>query len=199
MSDGGTTRPAIRVAALLTTLAFAGIFVVVLAMVLGGNNGVDPRAEQLAAAREAVAARPADPAAWAALASAEVGDQDLPAAVRAAERAHRLAPGAPEHMSTLATLLAQDGRLDDAVRVAERYTARRPADAEGHLLLAQLADRQGDRPKIARLAYATFLDLQPDDPLAAEVRDRLAEIAPDDGAVADARTGAPTPDAPATP
>ena len=53
---------------------------------------------------------------------------------------------------------------------------RNPDNAEAFLQLGQLAEQAG-RTDLARLAYQRFLQLQPDDRLADEVRARLKELA----------------------
>ena len=59
--------------------------------------------------------------------------------------------------------------------VAKRVVALDPTDPTAQFQLAQVADAKGDTAA-AVAAYKTFLKLSPDDPLAAQAKDRLKQL-----------------------
>ena len=75
----------------------------------------------------------------------------------------------------LAEVVRSPARSGITVASLQDYTARNPEDAEAFLQLGQQAEQAG-RTQLAQLAYQTFLRLEPDDPNAEAVRDRLNEL-----------------------
>ncbi len=121
-------------------------------------------------------AQPQNPEAYEELAAAYAAKEDYPQAIAAARKAVDLEPAELERVQTLVSLQIQGGQDAAAVATMEDYTARNPQDAEAFLQLGQQAEQVG-RIALARLSYQTFLRLQPDDPNADAVRDRLNELA----------------------
>jgi cytochrome c-type biogenesis protein CcmH/NrfG len=182
--DQKRTKRIVKITAVLTSLAFAGVGIFIIAFIFLGNT---PSATEQAVkdARSQVADAPNDPVAWDQLASAlledaRTGDRTfdqakLQEAVDAGRKAVTLAPRQFARTLTLVTLYTQSGQDALAIDTLQRYTARNPDDGEAFLQLAQLADNAG-RTDLARLSYQTYLRLNPQGATAQAVRDRLKAL-----------------------
>jgi len=174
--DQKRTRRTVQVVAILTSIAFAGVIFVVLGLILFGGGGESPEDQILADARARVEAEPQNPAAHEQLASAYAAKEEYPQAIDAAERAVALEPDDLSRVQVLVSLQLQSGDAAGAVATLQQYTADNPEDAEAFLQLGQQAEQAGRTP-LARLAYQTYLRLDPQSPNADAVRDRLDELA----------------------
>ncbi|MCU0308681.1 MAG: hypothetical protein MUE51_13120 [Thermoleophilia bacterium] len=97
-----------------------------------------------------------------------------------------------------ATLLREQNQQAEAVDLLEAYTRRRPRDPQGFLVLGIFAADAGEN-LVARLALSRFLQLDPDNPDADAVRERLDQIVNPQTTTAGTTTAAPaTTEAPAT-
>ncbi len=81
--------------------------------------------------------------------------------------------------NNMGALYLARGNTDEAQRYLQKAAEIDPANADPHLNLGYLFEMRGDHAN-ARQAYQTFLDklTNLDDPLRADVEDRLAVIAP---------------------
>jgi cytochrome c-type biogenesis protein CcmH/NrfG len=174
--DQKRTRRTVQVVAILTSVAFAGVIFVVLGLIFFGGGGQSAEDQILSDARARVEEQPRNPEAYEELASAYAAKEQYPEAIQAAQRAVDLEPDELERVQVLVSLQIQAGQNAAAVESLQDYTAQNPQDAEAFLQLGQQAEQVG-RVALARLAYQTFLRLQPDDPNAEAVRDRLDELA----------------------
>jgi cytochrome c-type biogenesis protein CcmH/NrfG len=174
--DQKRTRRLVQVIAILTSLAFGGVIIVVLGLIFFGGGGTSPAEQVLDDAKTRVQEQPNNPDAWEELASAYSGNDQPAEAIDAAEKAVALAPRNLRRVQTLVALQVRASRQPEAVATLQGYTERNPGNAEAFLQLGQIAEQAG-RTDLARLAYQRFLQLEPDDRLADEVRARLQELA----------------------
>lgn len=172
--DQKRTKRIVQVAAIVTSIAFAGtIFVVMGLIFFGGGNS--PEQDQINELKGIVDDRPQDPDAWQQLASAYIAGEQHQEAVAAAIRSVDLAPKSYRNVSTLALALQSAGNPQGAVDALEDFTARNPKNAEAFLQLGQSAAQIG-RTNVARLAYQRFLELEPNSTQAEFVQAQLAEL-----------------------
>jgi tetratricopeptide (TPR) repeat protein len=174
--DQKRTRRLVQVVAILTSIAFAGVIFVVMGLIFFGGGGQSPEDQVLEDARARVEAEPRSADAYEELASAYAAKEEFPAAIDAAERAVALEPDDLGRVQVLVSLQLQAGNDAGAVAALQEYTAENPQDADAFLQLGQQAEAAG-RTALARLSYEAFLRLEPDDPNAQAVRDRLSELA----------------------
>ena len=173
--DQKRTRRTVQVVAILTSIAFAGVIFVVLGLIFFGGGGESAEDQILNDAIARVENEPRNPEAYEELASAYAAKADYPQAIAAARRAVALEPDDLGRVQVLVSLQLQAGQAAAAVASLQDYTARNPEDAEAFLQLGQQAEQAG-RTQLAQLAYQTFLRLEPDDPNAEAVQDRLNEL-----------------------
>lgn len=174
--DQKRTRRTVQVVAILTSIAFAGVIFVVLGLILFGGGGESAEDQILSDAQARVEAAPNDPDAYEDLASAHAAKDEFPQAIAAAERAVELEQGDFTRVATLVSLQIQAGNDDAAVETLQEYTAENPQDSDAFLQLGQQAEQAG-RTDLARLAYQSYLRLEPQSANADAVRQRLEELA----------------------
>jgi cytochrome c-type biogenesis protein CcmH/NrfG len=174
--DQKRTRRTVQVVAILTSLAFAGVIFVVLGLIFFGGGGESAEDVLLDDAQARVESQPNDPESYEELASAYAAAGDYPQAIDAAERAVALDPNDFRRVQQLVSLQLQNGDEAAAVASLQDHTAAHPEDADAFLELGQRAEDIGRTP-LARLAYQTFLRLEPNDANADVVRERLQELA----------------------
>lgn len=173
--DQKRTRRTVQVVAILTSLAFGGVIIVVLGLIFFGGGGPSATEQVLDEAKARVEREPRNPDAWEELASAYSGNEQPAEAVDAAERAVSLAPRDFRRIQTLVALKVRGSDTAGAIATLQTFTQDNPRESEAFLQLGQLAENAG-RTDLARLSYQRFLQLEPDDRLAREVRERLAEL-----------------------
>jgi tetratricopeptide (TPR) repeat protein len=173
--DQKRTRRTVQIIAILTSIAFAGVIFVVLGLILFGGGGQSAEDQILEDAQSRVEAEPRNPEAYEELASAYAAKGEYPQAIDAAERAVALDRDDLGRVQVLVSLKLDAGDTAGAVAALQTYTSRNPQDADAFLELGQRAE-QANRPDLARLSYAAFLRLRPDDPNAQAVRDRLDQL-----------------------
>lgn len=174
--DQKRTKRTVQVVAILTSLAFGGVIIVVLGLIFFGGGGTSPAEQVLNDAKARVEEHPNNPDAWEELASAYSGDDQPAEAIKAAEKAVSLAPRDLRRIQTLVALQVRASQQGAAVETLQGFTERNPGNAEAFLQLGQLAEQAG-RTDLARLSYQRFLQLAPDDRLAEEVEARLQKLA----------------------
>lgn len=172
--DQKRTRRLVQVVAILTSLAFAGVIFVVLGLVFFGGDA-SPEDQVLSDAKARVQAEPQSADAWEELASGYAGTGELPQAIIAARKAVQLAPRDYRRLQTLVSLQVRATDTDAAIATVQKFTADNPRNADAFLQLGQLAEDAG-RTDLARLSYQAFLRLEPDDPSAVAVKQRLAQL-----------------------
>jgi predicted TPR repeat methyltransferase len=154
--------------------------------------------QEVANAKAATVATPKDPAAWTKLAEAyltragtrdqgsDLRTGDLTSAAKAYKKAERLLAkekGAGvkarrlDTLNQLATVYAQLGDSSATVAVLQDITALTPKDAQAFLNLGLSARNAGDT-STALLAFSRFLELDPQSPYAQDVKDAIAQLAP---------------------
>ena len=170
--DQKRTRRTVQIVAILTSLAFGGVIIVVLGLIFFGGGGTSQTEQLVKDAQARVEQQPDNPEAWEELASAYSGNEQNPEAVDAAERAVELAPNQYRRVQTLVALQIRAGDNAGAIQTLQTFTGANPDSAEAFLQLGQLAEDAG-RTALARLSYSRFLQLEPDDRRADEVRERL--------------------------
>jgi tetratricopeptide (TPR) repeat protein len=170
--DQKRTKRTVQVVAILTSLAFGGVIIVVLGLIFFGGGGTSAEEQLLDDARSLVQERPNDAEAWEELASAYSGNDQPQEAVDAAEKAVELDPTDYRRLQTLVALQVRAGDTAGAIENLQRFTGANSQNADAFLQLGQLAE-EGGRTNLARLAYQRFLQLEPNDRLADEVRERL--------------------------
>jgi tetratricopeptide (TPR) repeat protein len=106
------------------------------------------------------------------LAYTQLGDTDL--AKDAYARALRLQPDLHSARFNLALLHFQTRDLATATTLAQDLVRQKPDYAVAHYLLGQIYSESADSLHQARAAYSRFLELAPNDPAAAVVRQWLA-------------------------
>lgn len=173
--DQKRTQRIVKITAVLTSIAFAGLGIVVIAVImLGGASGAT-EADRVGAARERVQQQPENPAAWDQLATAEYLAGNKDAAVTASRKSISLAPRDFTRRLTLVRIYKESGQPQLALKEIQSYIDKNPNDAEAFLQLGGTADEAGN-PVMARLAYQKFLSLDPENPSAAQVRQRLKNL-----------------------
>lgn len=169
--DEKRTKRIVRIVAILTSVAFAGVGAIVIALVIFG--GTPSASEQLVKdARSEVEARPNDAEAWNRLASAYLADGKNPEALEAAEKAVDLAPRDFGNTQVLVSVLDRLGDPDGQITALQDFTKLVPDEPQAFLQLGQLAQQQGRNP-LARLSYAAYLNLNPEGATADAVREAL--------------------------
>ncbi len=184
--DQKRTKRLVKITAVLTSLAFAGVAVVIIAVIIFGGTP-SATGQQVSDARARVETEPANAVAWSRLAQALDADGQPGEAITAARRAVSLAPRDYSRTLTLVTLLEKYNRPNDALRAIQAFTKRNPKDADAFVQQGRLAQDLG-LVALARLSYQTYLQLDPDGPTAAAVRQQLQALA-----------GGPVTTVPATP
>jgi len=173
--DQKRTRRLVQVVAILTSLAFGGVIIVVMGLIFFGGGGTSAAEQALDDAKSRVQEQPSNPDAWEELASAYSGNDQPTEAIAAARKAVALAPRDLRRIQTLVALQVRGSDQAAAVQTLQGFTERNPKNAEAFLQLGQLAEQAG-RTDLARLSYQRFLQLQPDDRLADEVKARLQQL-----------------------
>lgn len=170
----------VQIVAVITTIAFIGLVPVIILTSIGigpfAGDGNSAQADLIAEAQDRVDATPKDPDAWEDLAAAYAADQDFEQAIEAAQMAVDLDKGAWDRVQNLVSIEIAAGQNAEAITALQSYTTRDGANAEAFLQLGQLAEQAG-RVDLARLSYQRFLMLEPDDPSAPAVQDRLDQLA----------------------
>ena len=136
---------------------------------LPGPAATPGLSQLVAATRE----RPEDPRAWVALGRAYDGGGELVEALRAYDRALALQPDADDVRLLRAAVLVRGGSIREALPVLTRLAARHPDDPDTLFVLGNAQDILG-RPE-AETTLRRFLEVAPDAPAAALVRERLAQ------------------------
>ena len=165
----------VQIVAVLTSIAFGGVILVVLGLIFFGGGGSTLADQQLSDAKALVEAQPDSADAWEQLASGYAGTEDFPQAITAAEKAVALDPRDFSRLQTLVSLQVRTKDTAGAIDTVQGYTARNPRNAQAFLQLAQLAEQDG-RTQLARLSYQAFLDLAPQDPNADAIRAKLKTL-----------------------
>ena len=165
----------VQIVAVLTSIAFGGVILVVLGLIFFGGGGTTLADQQLNDAKALVEEQPKSADAWEQLASGYAGTEDFEQAKTAAERAVALDPRDFSRLQTLVSLQVRTNDTSGAIDTVQAYTARNPKNAQAFLQLAQLAEQAGRNP-LARLSYQAFLQLAPEDPNADAIRDKLKTL-----------------------
>jgi tetratricopeptide (TPR) repeat protein len=173
--DQKRTKRMVQVVAILTSLAFGGVILVVLGLIFFGGGSQSVADQALSDAKSAVQAAPNDPDALEQLASAYAGVNQLDKAVATQKRAVALQPDDISRVRTLVSLQSQAGDRAGAIATLQAYTARHPKAADAFFDLATLAEDAG-RTDLARLSYQTFLRLAPDDSNAAAIKAKIKSL-----------------------
>lgn len=204
--DGKHQKALTKVIAIVAIVAFLGFGLVAGFLAVGGGCGVaDPLAQAVsdaqtsvqqgkaavADARKALKQAPGNSAAKQDLAVARsdlaqaqitlaqaelaVNRQD-PQALTNALAAAKNAPGNLDVVLGLITVATTQNNPAAALPALQSYTSRNPRDAQAFAYWGQVAEQAGQRNQ-AVLAYQRFLQLAPDDTLAPDIRNRLAELA----------------------
>jgi len=117
--------------------------------------------------------RPKDPQAWLALGRAYDAGGELVEALQSYDRALALRPDADDVQLLRAAILVRGGSVGEALPVLTELGVRHPDDPDTLLVLGNAQDTLG-RPE-ADVTLRRFLELAPDAPAAAVVRERLAQ------------------------
>ena len=117
--------------------------------------------------------RPSDPQAWIALGRAYDAGGELVEALESYDRALALRPDADDVQLLRAAILVRGGSVGEALPVLSELGVRHPDDPDTLLVLGNAQDILG-RPE-ADVTLRRFLELAPDAPAAAVVRERLAQ------------------------
>lgn len=169
--DEKRTKRIVRVIAILTSVAFAGVGAIVIALVIFGGN--TSASQQLVKdAKSAVEKSPNDAEAWNRLASAYLADRKFTDALAPAKKAVSLAPKEFSNTQVLVSVQTQLGDPDGAITALQDFTKVVPDEPQAFLQLGQLAQQQG-RTALARLSYAAYLNLNPEGATADAVRQAL--------------------------
>lgn len=99
-----------------------------------------------------------------------------PEALSSALAAAKSAPGNLDVVLGLVTVATTQNNPAAALPALQVYTSRNPKDSQAFAYWGQVAEQAGQRNQ-AILAYQRFLQLAPDDTLAPDIRNRLAELA----------------------
>ncbi len=179
--DQKRTQRIVKITAVLTSLAFGGIaLVVVLAIFFGvgmGGGGSDPAKERISQAQDRVKAEPTNAAAWDQLATAQYVAGHKKEAIEASQKSISLAPHDYARTQTLAQMYSDSQQHQKAMDVISAFIDKNPDSAEAYLQLGGAAQTAG-KTQIARLAYQRFLQLDPHNPSAGQVRQQLKTLAP---------------------
>jgi len=100
-------------------------------------------------------------------------NKDLPIALGANEEAVALNPTSADARYNFALTLREAHYYVDAANELRELLANSPNEVRAHLTLANLYSQQLDEPALARTHYQRFLDLAPNHPEAAVVRQWL--------------------------
>lgn len=175
--DQKRTQRIVKISAILTSIAFGGIaLVAIVAIIFGGFGGSgDATQERVDQARERAESQPTSAAAWDQLATAEYAAGHKKEAIEASQKAIALAPNDFSRTLTLVRIHTQDGQPGQAMRVVERFIDKNPRNADAYLQLGGAAQTAG-KTQVARLAYQKFLELDPNNPSAAQVRQQLKDL-----------------------
>jgi cytochrome c-type biogenesis protein CcmH len=136
---------------------------------LPGAAAAPGLAQLVSATRE----RPKDPQTWIALGRAYDAGGELVEALRSYDRALVLTPDADDVQLLRAGILVRGGRVFEALPVLTELAARNPDDPDTLLILGSAQDILGRAE--ADVTLRRFLELAPDAPAAAVVRERLAQ------------------------
>ena len=98
-----------------------------------------------------------------------------PQALSSALAAAKSAPGNLDVVLGLVTVATTQNNPAAALPALQAYTSRNPKDSQAFAYWGQVAEQAGQRNQ-AILAYQRFLQLAPDDTLAPDIRNRLAEL-----------------------
>jgi cytochrome c-type biogenesis protein CcmH/NrfG len=172
--DQKRTKRTVQVVAIITSLAFAGVIFVVLGLIVFGGGSSEQKS-LIDDAMSRVRENPNSAGAYDDLASAYAGNDQLPEAVEAAEKAVELQPASYQRILTLVSLQIRAGQSAAAITSLQDFTRDNPQHAEAFLQLGQVAEQAG-RNDLAGLAYQRFVQLAPNDRTADDVRARLAEL-----------------------
>ena len=134
-----------------------------------------PALAKIRAAQRLTTAKPKDPAAWNALTSAFIAEQNATGALTAATEATSLAPANVGYAQRLSSVYADAGESTAAVEVMQQFTKQNPKNAEGFYWLGYYA-QQAKQTSTARTAYQTSLTLAPSGPKAAAAKSGLAAL-----------------------
>jgi len=173
--DQKRTKRMVQIVAILTSLAFGGVILVVMGLIFFGGGGQTQADVLLAEARERVEQEPRSADAWEQLASAFAGTEEFDQAIEAAERSVELEPDNFRRLQTLVSLQVRQNDTEGAIAALQGFTTRNSDNGEAFLQLGQLAEEAGRTP-LARLSYQAFLRLEPDDPNADFIQQRLDDL-----------------------
>ncbi|MCB0881954.1 MAG: tetratricopeptide repeat protein [Thermoleophilia bacterium] len=175
--DQKRTQRIVKISAILTSIAFGGIaLVAIVAIIFGGLGGsTDATKERVDQARERTQSQPTNAAAWDQLATAEYAAGHKAEAIAASRKAITLAPNDFSRTQTLVRIYTQEDQPDQAMRVVSAFIDKNPRNADAYLQLGGAAEAAG-KTQVARLAYQKFLELDPNNPSAAQVRDQLKTL-----------------------
>ncbi|MCC6832709.1 MAG: tetratricopeptide repeat protein [Thermoleophilia bacterium] len=172
--DEKRTKRIVRIIAILTSIAFAGVGAIVIALVIFG--GSTSASEQLVKdAKSAVESSPNDAEAWNRLASAYLADRKFTDALAPAKKAVSLGPEDFSNTQVLVSVQTQLGNPEGAITALQDFTKRVPDEPQAFLQLGQLAQQQG-RTALARLSYSAYLTLNPEGATADAVREALESL-----------------------
>jgi tetratricopeptide (TPR) repeat protein len=101
--------------------------------------------------------------------------KDLAWAVEAAERLVAVRPDDPTSLGDLATLYLEAGRVEESLATSRRAALSAPTDPRAHYNLGRALVAAGDHEEAAA-AFERFLELAPDAPNAAAVRQGIEEL-----------------------
>lgn len=203
--DGKRQKVLTKVVAIIAIVAFAGFGLVAGGLaVSGGCASADPLQQAVDEARTRVTtaqanletaqkAATASPKSTAAKADVAQAKLDLgtaqsslaqarlavsatdPQALADAQAAVRNAPGDQDVVLSLVTISTSQNNPSAALPAIAAYTRINPRDAQMYAYWGQLAEQAGQRNQ-AILAYQRFLQLAPQDTVAPDIRQRLAEL-----------------------
>ncbi len=203
--DGKRQKVLTKVVAIIAIVAFAGFGLVAGGLaVSGGCASADPLQQAVDEARTRVTtaqanletaqkAATASPRSTAAKADVAQAKLDLgtaqsslaqarlavsatdPQALADAQAAVRNAPGDQDVVLSLVTISTSQNNPSAALPAIAAYTRINPRDAQMYAYWGQLAEQAGQRNQ-AILAYQRFLQLAPQDTVAPDIRQRLAEL-----------------------
>lgn len=173
--DEKRTKRIVRIIAILTSLAFAGVGAIAVGLFLVGGGNATPTQQAVKDARGVVKDQPNSAKAWGDLAAALQGDGKTAEAITTARKAVSLAPGDFDQTQILVSALIAGQRQGEAITVLQRFTSANAKEADAFLQLGQLA-QEANRIDLARLSYLTYLKLRPQGATAQAVRERLASL-----------------------
>jgi predicted Zn-dependent protease len=175
--DQKRTKRIVQIVSVFAAIAFAGGGVLAIVFIfLGGGGSPSSGADQLVKdAKVLVDKNPRDADAWAQLAGAYDTDQQPGPAVEAATRAVKLEPNDFSRVQQLVGLQQRAGLTEEPVAALQAYTQRKPKDPDGFLLLGRFSSDAG-KTVLARLAYETFLRLDPQNRNAPVVKEQLKQL-----------------------